>query len=141
VKLLIIGGYSAFDSLGTVVRAFQRRKGLEVAYLPTRPLRTDRKMTAEQAAEEVVRQAAGADVVLAWQVKDELAPLGFEALAGKCQRCWWTIDDPYLLNTEKSAYRDLADLVLTCSSDAVKFSRARGQAAELVWPVIATVRF
>lgn len=141
-RLLVIGGFSAFDSLGTVVRALERRPEFEVRYLATHALRYDvtpagkvDRFTPAQAAEEVVKAGRGwADAVLAWQVKQELDPLGFAELKGRARLVWWTIDDPYLLRTEECAYRKLADLVLTCSSEGVEYSRAHGQRAELVWP-------
>jgi spore maturation protein CgeB len=143
-RLLVIGGFSAFDSLGTVVRALQRRTDLDVRYLATDALRYEvtatgkrDRLSPEASAEEVVKAASGwADVVLAWQIKKDLAPLGFEALKDKVRLVWWTIDDPYLLRTERSPFRDLADLVLSCSVEGVEYSQARGQSAALVWPAV-----
>jgi hypothetical protein len=132
MRLLVIGGFSAFDSLGTVVRALQRRADLEVSYLPIRAMLETQ--TPDAVGEAVVQAALKSDALLAWQVKGDLPVWVPDRLARRCARIWWTIDDPYLLLTERSAWRDQADMVLTCSDEAVRYSLARGQRAELVWP-------
>jgi len=132
MKLLVIGGFSAFDSLGTVVRALQRRPDLEVSYMPIRAMLENQ--TAGQVGDAVIAAAVKHDALLAWQLKADLPESVPEFLRGKTARVWWTIDDPYLLLTERNAWRDAADLVLTCSVEAVEYSQARGQRACLVWP-------
>lgn len=136
MKILVAGGNCAVESLGIIVRELERSEHL-AAYVPTRRIRKAGGLeAAAQAVTDVL--ASGWDCLLLWNVKGDL-PADFlkrDQVKGKVARAWWTIDDPYLLDTENNPHRLAADIVLSCSTQAVEEARVRGQAAELTYPPV-----